>query len=266
MAIRFSREQRMLYARAVLIKQDKIAVKHRGKIAKEISNTVKEMAKVYADYGDLKMVQIAEEHKARLKPLLKNMASEAGRAFIMVPLDGLKGLKAANPQDEDRTWLADQIISDLESTAEDDADGIGDTTLNQARSVIADGIDEGLTQDEITRNIVSSLGGLTSRARAATISRTEVHTAANTAQHEMAQAMGLKSTREWIATNDDRVRDAHSEADGQVVDADQPFEVGGEELMYPGDPGGSPENVINCRCCIGYNVDLDSIAADDSED
>jgi hypothetical protein len=24
--------------------------------------------------------------------------------------------------------------------------------------------------------------------------------------------------------------------------------VGGEELDYPGDPAGSPENIIQCRC------------------
>jgi hypothetical protein len=24
----------------------------------------------------------------------------------------------------------------------------------------------------------------------------------------------------------------------------------GEELMYPGDKNGSPENIINCRCSI----------------
>lgn len=40
----------------------------------------------------------------------------------------------------------------------------------------------------------------------------------------------------------------HVEADGQVVDVEQPFIVAGEELMFPRDPSGSPENTINCRC------------------
>lgn len=43
-------------------------------------------------------------------------------------------------------------------------------------------------------------------------------------------------------------RPEHWEASGQVVDYDKPFIVGGEELMYPGDPKGSPFNCINCRC------------------
>jgi hypothetical protein len=26
------------------------------------------------------------------------------------------------------------------------------------------------------------------------------------------------------------------------------FDVGGEQLQFPGDPAGAPENVINCHC------------------
>jgi hypothetical protein len=40
-------------------------------------------------------------------------------------------------------------------------------------------------------------------------------------------------------------------ADGQVRKANEPFDVGGEELMYPRDPSGSPENTINCHCFSG---------------
>ena len=43
-------------------------------------------------------------------------------------------------------------------------------------------------------------------------------------------------------------RPGHIAADGQVVDVDQPFIVEGEELMYPRDPNGSPENTIGCHC------------------
>jgi hypothetical protein len=36
---------------------------------------------------------------------------------------------------------------------------------------------------------------------------------------------------------------------------DEPFTVGGASLMYPGDPAGPAEEVINCRCCVGFIVD-----------
>lgn len=40
----------------------------------------------------------------------------------------------------------------------------------------------------------------------------------------------------------------HEEADGQVVDVNEPFIVSGEKLMYPRDPDGSAENVVGCNC------------------
>lgn len=56
----------------------------------------------------------------------------------------------------------------------------------------------------------------------------------------------------WNAVMDERTRDDHADADQQVVNLGDPFEVGGEELMYPGDPAGSDGNVINCRCWLTY--------------
>lgn len=61
---------------------------------------------------------------------------------------------------------------------------------------------------------------------------------------------GCEITKIWVATNDDRVRDAHWEADGQEVPYDEPFIVDNEELMYPADSNGSPRNVYNCRCTM----------------
>lgn len=53
---------------------------------------------------------------------------------------------------------------------------------------------------------------------------------------------------QWIATDDDRTRDSHSAVDGVVVAIDQSFSVGGESLEHPGDPTGSLEEIVNCRC------------------
>ena len=52
----------------------------------------------------------------------------------------------------------------------------------------------------------------------------------------------------WIAVLDQKTRIGHVWADGQIVDANEPFLVDGEYLQFPGDPNGSPGNTINCRC------------------
>lgn len=60
-------------------------------------------------------------------------------------------------------------------------------------------------------------------------------------------------SKTWLATFDARTRPSHADADGQTVPFDQPYDVGGEDLMYPGDPDGSDEEVINCRCTELYS-------------
>jgi hypothetical protein len=59
----------------------------------------------------------------------------------------------------------------------------------------------------------------------------------------------------WITVLDDHTRPDHVEADAQEQNIDDPFEVGGEELMYPGDENGSEEQICNCRCSMEYIVE-----------
>lgn len=65
--------------------------------------------------------------------------------------------------------------------------------------------------------------------------------------------LGYDVIKKWETRGDEKVRDAHARADGQEASADKPFYVGGEELMKPGDPQGSPSNTINCRCKIRFS-------------
>jgi hypothetical protein len=56
--------------------------------------------------------------------------------------------------------------------------------------------------------------------------------------------------KRWLATDDERTRIEHREADGQVRRIDEPFIVGGFALMMPGDPTAPPHLTVNCRCSI----------------
>ncbi|MCK5642773.1 MAG: hypothetical protein KAJ19_18335 [Gammaproteobacteria bacterium] len=60
----------------------------------------------------------------------------------------------------------------------------------------------------------------------------------------------------WITRGDGLVREAHDPAMFQEVPANEPFFVGGQDLMYPGDTslGASLWNIINCRCTALYSV------------
>ena len=58
----------------------------------------------------------------------------------------------------------------------------------------------------------------------------------------------LVKKKEWIATMDGRVRPSHAAADGQIVELDKPFLVGGELKDHPND--------IQCRCVVAPVVDI----------
>jgi uncharacterized protein with gpF-like domain len=106
-------------------------------------------------------------------------------------------------------------------------------------------------------NMAKRIKGVTERnlADSIRIARTETTRVENSARYEVGkkgEELGFKMKREWVATTDERTREEHADADGQQVDMDEPFTVGGEQLMYPGDTslGASAKNTINCRCTI----------------
>ena len=139
---------------------------------------------------------------------------------------------------------------------------IGGTTQEQAASIIkaatTEAVTEGLASQaalgELIKTRITEQGGAMSRMRSRVIARTEAHASANAATQEAAKATGLALKKEWISSQGSRTRDDHDDANGQVVAMNETFSIGGEALMFPGDPSGSAANVINCRCAAGYIV------------
>jgi len=121
---------------------------------------------------------------------------------------------------------------------------------------------ESLSDADIAR-IVGRYSDRLLQLRAETIARTETLNAFNSgAQESLKQAVdeGLVNQeniqRVWRDASDGRVRDQHEAVDGTSVGLDEPFIVGGESLMFPGDPRtASPSNIVNCRCVVRQIVD-----------
>lgn len=103
-----------------------------------------------------------------------------------------------------------------------------------------------------------------SKYQAERIIRTESVAAANYATSESAKQMFNEQDlmKEWITAEDGRVRRiprdqaSHRAMNGVTIEASERFKVptknGIDLLMFPGDPNGSPSNVINCRCTVAY--------------
>lgn len=58
----------------------------------------------------------------------------------------------------------------------------------------------------------------------------------------------------WITNLDEKTREAHVMAFMQEKLPYEKFMVGGEFLDYPGDPAGSPANIMNCRCSMVSSI------------
>jgi len=126
--------------------------------------------------------------------------------------------------------------------------GINDETAAQLGKALSEGLAAGENTSALGDR-VRAVFAEASRSRATTISVTETTKALGFGSLEAyRQTEGVVDEKEWQTAGDGDVREAHVEAGGQLRRIDQPYDVDGEQLMYPGDPSGSAGNVVNCRC------------------
>ena len=85
------------------------------------------------------------------------------------------------------------------------------------------------------------------QTRSERIARTESTGAYNAGAEDAYRREGA-GVHMWVATADDRTREEHLDAHGQCVPLNDPFNVGGSQLQFPGDPSGPADLIINCRC------------------
>ena len=145
----------------------------------------------------------------------------------------------------------ESMLSWIQSRAARLIQNISQSTMDYIRDRIMIGVAAGQSNDKISRDIYDDANAI-SRWRAATIARTETHTAAMQAMNDTIEDQGIEvRTKTWQTSGDDRVRDSHVGMDGETVGYDEPFSNG---MMFPGD-GDDPDEVINCRCTVAYNTE-----------
>lgn len=120
------------------------------------------------------------------------------------------------------------------------------------------GLREGLGPLEIGRSIdvlLTATGSERWPNRAVTVARTETMAAVNAGVYRSAvldaEERGDPAPfKLWLSTEDSRTRPTHVAADRQRTLMSEPFRVGGAALLFPGDPRGPAQEVINCRCSM----------------
>ncbi len=151
--------------------------------------------------------------------------------------------------------IMDYLATDVGSTIV----AIGDTSKELLRKLLGDLVPEIIEQgygagaaQTMLRDRVKSEWHRMRYFRTERIVRTETNRACNWGSIKGVRSTGIAYNKQWLASFVQR--EFHMIIDGQEVDINDFFDVDGESLDFPGDPGGSAKNTINCGCSMTYDV------------
>lgn len=142
------------------------------------------------------------------------------------------------------------------------AAGMSNTVSMRLVEPFSDVISSGLVAGDTRATIARKLGEAArevyeslSLKHAAMVAHTETHGATNYGTLQ-GYAWGGTETKEWMhfPGSSKQPRATHATADGQMRKIDEPFLVGGEQLMFPGDYNGSFANTHWCAVDPGTPV------------
>lgn len=148
------------------------------------------------------------------------------------------------------------VIRFLEGRSQRFAEEVLETTWDELRSSIAEGIANGESTVKIQGRVTAVMDGRI-RSSAETIARTEVNGAVNGGQFLGALQSGLRLRKGWLAafrnTRESHI-EAHMTYQAEPIDLDEMFLVGAGTTLFPGDTGLAEED-INCNCTVQYIVE-----------
>jgi len=238
-----------------------------------LSNNVrKKIRKHFKDYGDLAeslfddIGEVPNEYYDDYYNDMLTILSASAREVIITMGNRLHRTRISKKSDE-----IDPVIIDYVGTqTAQNVRNITETTRRAIQAEISLGLETGLSNPQISKNIRKSTGF--SPKRATLIARTETHQAMNYGNQKVAERLGLKKPiKEWASALDERARSWHVNMNGVQVGIDEPFKImtpvagGGvveKELQYAGDANGGATNVINCRCFVIYYDEEDLTTGD----
>lgn len=260
-------EQKTIYWKAVESTRQAWETELAKKIIVQFEDEADEVIEAYETEGEDAALEAVDDQIPKWESLLSAALTAIVEFAGQEEVDRLAAIaekSSTGPSEvklEFDPW-ADIIRRWVRATAAKHVQKITETTKEWIRGEIRLGIDAGESSKEIAKRIKDRYDSWANPAdsditmtRAMTIARTESHAAVHYGHRQGARQAsdewGLELTKEWIAARDGRVRDSHDAIDGETHKMDESYSNG---LMYPGDPSGPPEEVINCRCTERHRV------------
>lgn len=197
-----------------------------------------------------------------IEDLLTKIYSSCAPLATMTRKQMLKG-KADESEQIQNSLFQRKLTNIVQTIAGEKIKTITSTSESAIKKVIRDVLDEADTQgwgiDKITSNLFQEVGANLrgngySRARA--IAQTEMISASNQASEFAAASTGYEYLKFWSTSGLPNIRESHLEAERFSDDKGglKPDETFPNGLLYPGDPNGAAEEVINCRCTLMHEI------------
>jgi len=124
---------------------------------------------------------------------------------------------------------------------------VPDEIWQQIKDQIAEGLNKGEPIRQIAKRIEETFSAI-EEGRATVIAQAETAAAYSFSSDKAMRAAGIKY-KQWFHTAISKVpRPDHLAIHRLIVPIDEPYPVGSPQLMFPHDPNGAPEDVINCAC------------------
>lgn len=212
-----------------------------NKIEKEFTEKLNEINKQAVKIVNSEMLKI---YKTNYSAGIDNLAMLLG---VSIPNRYEKTPTNAEIKEEEESPLNEIALDNVKDIYE---------LRKEVNKQFISGIMRGERPDELVNRFAKitelKLSDITRIARTQT---TRLENMARLDAFGVGKKMGYRIVKRWVAVGDSKTREAHRHANGQTVDIDEPFIVDGEELMHPGAEGGSPANVINCRCFMRAGIE-----------
>ena len=201
-------------------------------------------------FTDQEQEQIRRQRrrKPRQEVIQEGFFPLRGRRGVAIPLQDFSRDREAIQFVNNRL---DRVLPDLAKTTKDRINRDLRRSLTEGQKLGLRGQD----LDDYVANGISDALGKRRLGRASTIARTEGLALSQFGQDRAVAISNLNVEKEWVTSRDGLVRDTHRIADGQRIQKNGYFKIGGYNMLYPSDSsGGAPAGeTINCRCTIIYH-------------
>lgn len=218
-----------------------------SKAYKDVDGNIKKLEKVINGRIDEWSEMLNAVYQEIIVDFGEKTYSDLLKSYRLFAKKSIKGLKDFDP-------YHNLIISWSKEWSATRATLISEGSKSFCNRIITVGVDANRTIDQISKDL-RKYYDQDKIYRSYRMARTEVVGSSNYGSWEGAKQANIpKMLKTWVSARDDRVRDSHTEIDGQTVGMDGFFYIGGYPMNYPGDPAGPAIETIMCRCAISYKT------------